>query len=156
DYAFLAEGPIVIVHKEEARRRITRHVNVGPAIFVQIRRDHGHSVATALRSNARRDTYIGKRAIAVVAIQRMSTPRQPAWPALDGNSLPCAIHVFTGLGHALDVKLQVVRNKKIQMAVTIVVNEGAACAPTGGVAEQARFLSDVREGTVAVVAIELV
>ena len=54
----------------------------------------------------------------------------------------------------LNVEVDVVSDEEIEIAVTVVVEEGAAGVPAGFRLEEASFGSDVGEGTVAVVAVE--
>ena len=54
----------------------------------------------------------------------------------------------------LEVHVDVVGDEEIELAVAIVVNEGAAGAPARFLAGDARLFADVGEGAVAVVVVE--
>ncbi len=54
----------------------------------------------------------------------------------------------------LDIEVDVIGDKQVEMAVAVVVEEGAAGVPPCLRLQQARLLRDVGEGAVAVVAVE--
>src|SRR4051794_14898096 len=155
-HSFFAEGAIVIVHEEEARRGIAGDVNVGPAVLVKVGGDNGHAVAAALGSDSGGGADIGEGAVSIVAIKGMDAAREPARAALDGNSLPGAIHVRTGLGDAIHVELQIIGDEEIEVAVAVVVDPSAAGAPAGVITKQAGGFGDIAEGAIAVIFVELV
>jgi hypothetical protein len=59
-----------------------------------------------------------------------------------------------GERRGLDVEVDVVGNEEVEIAVAVVVEEGATCIPTSFRLQQTGFRSDVGEGAVAVIAIE--
>src|SRR5205814_5920547 len=112
--------------------------------------------ALAKLRNSRLLAYIGKGPVAVVAIQRMITGRQAARAALDRHALPIAVAVGARFGYVLEIELKVIGDEEIEMAVTVIVNERAARTPTRAFIQKSCFFADIRERTVAIVAIELV
>ena len=42
--ALLAKRPVVVVDEQQARRRVAGHVDVGPAVFIEVGGDDGHAV----------------------------------------------------------------------------------------------------------------
>ena len=67
--AHLGERAVVIVPEQEAGRGIASHVDVGPAVVIEIGRNRGHAVTAFRLGNARFLADIGERAVAVVVIE---------------------------------------------------------------------------------------
>src|ERR1041385_8908291 len=82
--------------------------------------------------------------------------RQAARTALHRNSVPVAIAVRARLGDVRGIKLHVVRNEQIEMAVAVVIEKGAASAVAGRFCPETCRLGHISERSVAIVAIELV
>ena len=80
----------MIVHKQQAGSRITRYKNIGPAILVKVGCNHGHSIALSGKIDAGLLRHVCEGTVAVVAVERMSSGRQPARPAIDRDSLEIA------------------------------------------------------------------
>src|SRR6266496_1392932 len=84
------ERPIMIVHEEQTRRGIAGHINVRPAIFVEIGGDSRQSVTRSRSCDAGSLTDIRKRPIAIVSIKPVPASRQAARPTRNGEAQPDA------------------------------------------------------------------
>ena len=153
-HAFLAERAVVVVHEQQAGRRIAGDVDVGPSVFVEIGGDDGHAVARRRGGDAGLFADVRERAVAVVAIQRMPAVRKAARAAEHRNPLPVAVAVRARHRRVLEREPDVVRDEQIEVAVAVVVEEAAAGAPARLRVPEPRRLRHVGEGPVAVVAIE--
>src|SRR5580693_10079211 len=92
-HSLFAKRSVMVVHEEQTGGGIASNVDVGPAIFVQIRRHDGHAIALCSRSDAGLLADVGKRPVAVVSVERMVPRGKPPRSALDGNPFPIAIGV---------------------------------------------------------------
>ena len=97
-HAFFAKRAVMIVHEQQARGGIAGHEDVGPAIFVEIGGDHGHSVALGGSGDAGLFGHVGECAIAVVAIERMPSRGQSPRTAIHRNPFPIAVEFSPGAG----------------------------------------------------------
>src|SRR5580704_1131358 len=93
DDSLFPECSVMVVHKQEARRGIARHINVRPAVFIKVGSHNGHAVALVGLRDSRLLADVGKRPVAIISIKRMAACGQSAGPALDGNPLPIAVGV---------------------------------------------------------------
>ena len=72
-HTLFAKSSVVVVHEKQAGSGIAGHVDIGPAIFVEIRGNHRHSVASSQRRNPGLHAHVRESAVAIVAIERMHT-----------------------------------------------------------------------------------
>ena len=86
----------------------------------------------------------------------MSARRQSSRPALDRYTFPIAIYVLAGDGRVLEGEAHIVGNKKIEVAIAVVVEETASCSPARLVVPQAGGLGYVSKRSIAVVAVETI
>src|ERR1035441_5094518 len=84
----------------------------------------------------------------------MRLRRQAARATVHRNALPVATGDLAGRRHGLEVKLQVVGDEQVQVAVAVVIHEGAAGSPSHSWREQTRFLGDIGEGAIPIIAVE--
>src|ERR1700683_5434391 len=77
-------------------------------------------------------------------------------PTLHGNPLPIAVGVRPRNGRTLQVEVNIVRNKQIEAPAAVVVQKTTSRAPARRVTRKAGGLGHIAEGTVTVVAVELV
>ena len=80
-------------------------------------------------------------------------PSRPGGPQATCDALVGAVGVFGQRG-GLEVEVDVVADEEVEVAVLVVVEEGAAGVPAQAVLEEAGLFGDVGEGAVAVVAVE--
>ena len=71
---------------------------------------------------------IGEGSVAVVVIENVLSARQARRPAGDQDSLVSAGAIL-GQGRGLQIEVDVVGDEEIEMAVAVVVDEGAAGVP---------------------------
>ena len=96
---------------------------------------------------------VGEGSIAVVVIQNVLAALQSRRPARDHHAF---VEARTGFGHGRgrQIEIDVVGDEQIEVAVAIVVDEGAAGIPARAFARHASLLADVGESAVAVVVIQ--
>src|ERR1017187_3552412 len=102
------EGSVMLVHEEEAGSGVARHVNIGPAILVEVGGDDCHPVARPRLGNSSLNAHVREGAVAVVPVQGMHPERKTPRTTVDRNAFPVAIHRSTGPWHMLEIELQVV------------------------------------------------
>src|SRR5579863_67088 len=127
---FLPKRPIMVVHEEQTGSGIAGDKNIRPAVFVEVGADRSHAIVSARLGYPGRLADVGECAVSIVAVQILPCERQSSRAALHRNASPIAVDVLSGLGHAGEVEVQVIRDEKIQMPVTIVIDEGATRSPT--------------------------
>ena len=118
----------MVVAEQQAGSGIAGHVDVRPAIVVEIRGHHGEAEAAVRFADAGCGGDIGESAVAVVVIERVAPVAQAARPAVHGNT---EVVAGTGLVRArnrLHVEQEVVGDEQIEAAVAVVVHERAAGA----------------------------
>ena len=138
----LLEGPVVLVVKEEVLRAIVGHVDVVPAVVVEIRRRHAHGAAHE-SADARLVRNVRKCSIAVVVIQLVGLALVIQRPRIIVRGIIRAI---------LGIELHIAADKQVHAAVLVVVQPGGADGPS--VHLDARLLRHVGEVPVAVVVIQ--
>ena len=145
----LPEGPVLVVAIEEARRGVAGHVDVGPAVVVEIRRRRSHAVGAGGLPVAADEDHGGGPAIEHVRApcesERSAGDRDVVVATVGGLSRP------RGRG---GVEVQVAGDEQVQVPVTVVVQEAAPGAPPVRRTGDPRALRDVRERPVAVVVVE--
>ena len=100
--AFFPKSSIMIVHKEQTGRGVAGDVDVSPAIFVQVSRDHRHAVAFGGAGNTGLFTYIGEGSVAIVMVEGMSAGGQAARSAFHRNTFPVAIDILPWYGSVFE------------------------------------------------------
>src|SRR5262249_49338691 len=99
---------------------------------------------------------IGKSAVAIVAIQRMSSSGHSNGPTFNRDTFPVAIRVLSRNRRVFEREMHVVGNEQIEIAVAIIVNETASRSPTLLLVPKASTLGYVSKRAIAVVAIQTV
>src|SRR5262249_38801171 len=127
-------------------------VNVRPAVVVEVVGNGGDGEAAAGVQNAGFFGNVRERTGAVVAVEDVGVAGEAARGAPDGDAFPFGEGGAVGVGSFGEIELDVVADEEIKMAITVVIEEGAACAPTVRFVVDASLLRDVGEGAVAVVA----
>ena len=130
--------PSWLLRKQQAGSGVAGHINIRPAIVVEIRGDHGHAVAAFARRYAGLPRDIRECAVAIVAIEGLRARRQAARTAIHGNTFPLAVRVLPGFGNGREVEIDIIGDKQIEMAVAIVVDQRAAGAPARPSIQQVR------------------
>src|SRR5581483_6726346 len=126
------------------------------AVFVEIGCDGRHTIAFAQFRDASLFAHLGECSVSVVVIERVITGWQAARAALDRDSLPIAIAICARLGDMLEIELKIIGDEQIEVAVAVVVDEGAAGAPARNITEQTSLFGYVSKSAIAIVAIKFV
>ncbi len=137
--------------EQNAGLGVDRHVDIGPAVVIEIVGDGGDGVARPRLQDARLLRNIGESSIAVVVVEDVHSARQAARAAHRGNAFPLAIAGLPRHRHLLKVQFDVVAHEQVKESVAVVINPGAAGAPADAVFPQARLLGHIRKRAVAVV-----
>ena len=151
DHGDIGERAVVIVVKQNAGLGIDGDVNIRPAVVIEIVRDRGDGIARAGFQDAGFLRDIGESSVAVVVIENVGVAGETARAAHDRNSFPLAKRLARGRRSFCGIELDVVADEKIQMAVAIVIEPGAARAPADLLVVDAGFARDIGERAVAVV-----
>src|SRR6266404_1359755 len=143
EQCFVPEGAVFLIYPELIWIAVVRNVKVRPSVPVEIGGDNSKASPKFL-ADSRPAGYIFKNAIALVVKQSI-----PSRPKRSRHT----VITFAGIGVAVRTagcrEGYIVHHKKIQPAVSIVVEERRARAPARVVGE-AR-LGDVRKRAVAIV-----
>ncbi len=165
----LAEGPVVVVAIQQTRRAVAGDVDVRPAVVVEIRRRRSHAVRArrppvaadkhhrggpARTGDARRFRDVGKCAVAAVAIEGVGAAGKSQRPAGDRDVVVAAVRRLTRPRRLRRVEIHIAGHEQIEMAVTVVVQKPAACAPARSGSRHSGLFRDVGERAVAVVVIQ--
>jgi hypothetical protein len=134
--------------KQQVRRGIIRHVDVGPAIVVKIREQHAKTGVTGIR-DAGGPGDVGKRAVTVVPVQHVRLALQALWAAVHVDHHELAVPGFAALRNRVLVELHIIGDVQVHEAIAIVVSKRAPGAPPG--VANVRPLRHVRECAIAVV-----
>ncbi len=119
------EGPVFLILVIRSSGGVVGDVDVGPAVIVKI----GDRDAEAIGADGVEDAglfrYVGEGSIAVVVVEDVLAALQAGRPAGD---LDAFVGACAGLGkrRGLDIEVDVVGDEEIEVAVAIVVEEGAA------------------------------
>jgi hypothetical protein len=97
--ALLGEGAVAIVVEEQAGRGVARHVNIGPAVAIEIGRHRGQAIARLHGGDAGFLAHVGERAVAVVVVEAATLLRQAARPAVDRHAEIAAARIFPAHRH---------------------------------------------------------
>ncbi len=76
-------------------------------------------------------------------IEDVAVERQAARPAIDGDSPIEAIRIRSGLRGGVEVEFQIIGDEEVQLAVIVVVDEGAASVVADAVLGQMNFRRDI-------------
>src|SRR5437667_201301 len=84
----------------------------------------------------------------------MQTRGKPAGAAVHVHVLERTVYILTRLWRTTLIEIEVVRNKQIELAIPVIVDPGAARAPTRPVRAQSGFPGYVGESAVPIVVVE--
>jgi hypothetical protein len=86
----------------------------------------------------------------------MQAGGQASWTTFHWYAFPVAIHILPGHRRVFERETHIVRYEQVEIAIPVVVQEAAACAPSWLVVPKSRTFRDVRKGSIPVVAIKMV
>ena len=127
--ADVRERAVVVVAIERARVRIVRHVDVGPAIVVEVERADAEAVGAAGLEDAGALRDVLEGAVALVAVEHVGAAGQPGRTARDRDALVAA-EARIGRGRLGEIEVDVVGDEQIEPSVAVVVEEGGARCPS--------------------------
>src|SRR5215469_620403 len=128
-HAFLTKGSVVVVHEKQTGCRVARNQDVGPSVLVKVRCHHGHPVAFCCARDSGFLADIRERAVAIVPVQKLAPRWQASGTTVNGNSFPVAGRSLTGHWSFFQIEPNVVRYKKIEVPIPVVVDEAAPGSP---------------------------
>ena len=146
----------MLVAIEQAGRLVASYVDIRPAVVIEIGDDHAKAITAAGREDAGLRRDVGKRAVAVVVIERIVGHGQPLRAAYDHDSFPLAVLAASGLWCLTQIEVDIVRDEDIQVAVAIVVDKRTARSPARAGDRQAGGPGDIREFSATHVPVEAV
>src|SRR5439155_8595542 len=149
----VGEGAVLFVLIKRASGGIVGHVNVGPAVIIEIGGEHAEAKSAIGFQDAGFFADVGERAVTVIVIENVFSAVETRRAASNHNAFVEARAGF-GNGRGLQVEIDVVGDEEIEAAVAIVVDESAAGVPALAGAGDAGFFADVGKGAVAVVVVE--
>src|ERR1035438_926948 len=156
NYAFFSERSVMVIHEKQTGRRITRHEDVGPSVFVKICCDDRHSITFGGAGNPSFFTDVSEGAVSIVPIQQVASGGQPARTAVYRDSLPVARRTIAGYRSLFQIESDVIGYEQIKVSIAVVVNEATSGTPTRPRIYHPRRFGDVGESTIAVIPIETI
>ena len=153
-HAALFERPVAAIVIQQTGCHVASHIDVRPAIVVEIGSHNAQSISPARFENARLLGDVGKGAVPIVVEQGVPAFRQTAGTAHHRQPLPDAIGIGAGSRRGAQVQIHVVGNEEVHVAVAVVIQESAARAPAGARHRQFGLGGYVGKLPVAQIAIE--
>src|SRR5579883_864428 len=145
------ERAVAVVAEQQAGGKVAGHVEVAPAVAIEIGRGGGERVARLHRQDAGFFADIGKGSVAVIAVQPAGILRHSGRMAIDWHIAIVAGGVLSARGHPGLVEHHVVRDEQVEPAVAVVIDPRAAAAVADARVQQAGAFGHIGEGAVAVV-----
>ena len=144
------EFSVFLVLIKSAGGGIVGHVNIGPAIIIKIGGQDAQAEGSVGLKNSGGSRNIGESAVAVVVIKNIFATLEPRRAACDHHAF---IEARARFRHrrGRQVHIDIVGDEEIELAIAVVVHEGAAGIPALAIAGDAGFFADVRKSAVAVV-----
>ena len=125
DHRDVRKRAVVIVVKENAGLRIDGHIDIRPAVIVEIVGNGRDGIARTWLQDPGLLGDVSKSSVAVVVIQEISVSGKTARPAHRGNALPLANGRLGWRRSFFRIEFDVVADEKIEMAIAVVVEPGA-------------------------------
>jgi hypothetical protein len=144
----------VVVTEQQAGSGIAGHIDIRPAVVIEIRGNRREAVSSVRLVYASGGCDIGECAVAVVATEGMIPIGQAARPT--EYTLRVAIIRLSRARRRFHVERQIVRDEQVQFSVTVVIEKGTTGAKARLRTEQAGLFRDIGERTVAVIAVKRV
>ncbi len=135
---------------ENARPAVTGHINIGPAVVVVVESRNAQRIESVRLGDSSFHRHILKRPVPAIVVQRIRSVLQPARSAHHGNALPHARSPLPRERRGRDIKIHVVCNHQIQLAVPVVVHERASRSPCLFRSSNASFVTHVLKYSVII------
>ena len=139
---------------KNAGSAVAGDVDVGPAVVVEVESGNAEGVVAGGLIDVRFRGDVFEFSVSQIVIKNVFRPWQAARTAHDRHAFPDAGRAFARGGGGGEIEVHVVGDHQVEMAVAIVIDEGAAGAPGFSGAGDAGLLADIGEGAVAVVVIQ--
>ena len=152
----IGERAVAVIDEQDAGGGVASDVDVLPAIPVEVRSRSGEGIVFTHVANARGLADILESPVPAIAVQRDSAERESARPAVHRHPLPFAVGRLPGRRRRIQIELLVLRHEQVKEAVPVVVHERASGTPLRCRTGHASCLRDLREGAVAVIAVQSV
>jgi hypothetical protein len=91
DDTLFPKRTVVVVHEKQAGGRVASHIDIGPAVLVEVGGDHSHPIALRNLRHTRLLADVREAPVTIVSIERMPASRQAAGAALDRNASEIAV-----------------------------------------------------------------
>ena len=152
--ADVGESAVAIVVVENAGGAVAGNENVRPAIVVIVERGDAQGIMAVGLVDVGFFGDVFKGAVAVVVIENIFCSGQSLRAAHHGDAFPHTGGAIAGSRGGGEIEVHIVGDHEVEMAIAVVIDEGAAVAPGFAGASDARFFAYVGESAVAVVVIE--
>src|SRR5215469_7699273 len=138
---------------ESAGGRVIGDINVRPAIVIEVGHQYSQAVGPRGCSDAAGFRDISEGAVAVVVIKDVAATFQTRRPASYHDAL---VEARSGFRHrsCFQIQINVVGDEKVQMTITIIVDEGASSIPAGAFPAYTGFIGNVSKSSVAIIVIK--
>src|ERR1022692_1050484 len=147
--ADLLKRPVSLVGEVQTGRRIAGHKEVGPSIVIEIAGQDGEAIILARSLDAGLFGHVGEMAVTVVVVQSHSFALETPRAAGHGDALPVAAAAVARPGRLLGIEIDVVGHHEVEPPIPVVVDKGAAGAPTGAGTVQAALAGLVAKSAVS-------
>ncbi len=148
----LLEGAVLLVLVEEVRAGVVGHVEVRPAVAVEVEPGHAQAEVLARVADASLLSDLGEVPVPVVPEQEVRFAGEASRAALHVDAAILASLALAELRELVEVEVHVAADEEVEVPVPIVVGKATTRRPAS--ARNARLLRDVGEGAVVVVAIQ--
>ena len=145
------EGAVFAVQVEKIGVRVVGHKKIRPAVGVGVEEGDAETKKALTVGHAGGHRNVGET-VTIVAEQQVARARQAARATLHGDAAVLATFAFAELGQAVEVEFDVAADKKVEVAIAVVVAESATRRPAAD--GDAEFGGQVFEGAVAPIAVK--
>src|SRR5262249_41842864 len=152
--ADVGERTVAIIAEKDARRGIAGDVDVGPAVVIKVAGYDGEAKISGGLGETAGFRDVREFTAADIAIERVGPAHQAARATHYRYACVHTQRVCAGLGCFGGFEADVVGDGKVEPAITIVIEEGAARAPASRLVKQAGGFGDVAKGSVTFVVIK--
>ena len=134
----ILEFPVAVALVEIVRLAVVGDKQIELSVIVEIRPDRGQAIAALRIVHSSLLRYIGKRSVPVVVVEIVGRSLQPARAALHIESQILAGFARTEYRQIVQMKIHIVRYKKIDPAIAVIISKGCSRRPPG-IAAQVRW-----------------
>ena len=141
---------------EDGGRGVAGDVDVGPAVVVVVEGGDGEAVVSGGLLEAAGFAEVFEFPVAEVVVEDVGGVVEAARAAHDGHAFPHAACGFSGRRNLGEIEVDVVGDGDVELAVAVVVDEGAASSPLLAGAGDSGCLRHFLKRPVAFVVVEAV